>query len=139
MQRLRRNQPLTSKDLEELEQFLITHGIGDAQVIERAKEECHGFGLFVRSLVGIDRNAAKELFSNYLAEGTHSVTQIRFINAVIDELTSKGIMEPSRLYDPPFSDLAPTGPEGLFTSQEAGEIFDLLGLIRDRANPRIAA
>lgn len=139
MQRLRRNQPLTDTDLHELEQFLIGHGIGNEEVITRAKEECHGFGLFVRSLVGLDRNAAKELFSNYLAEGTHSVTQIRFINAVIDELTNKGSVDPSRLYDPPFSDLAPTGPEGLFTSTEAGEIFDLLNLIRDRANPRIAA
>ena len=48
-------------------------------------------------------------------------------------------MDPARLYDPPFSDLAPTGPEGLFTSAEAGEIFDLLNLIRNRANPQIAA
>ena len=139
MQRLRRNQPLTASDLQELEQFLISHGIGDEQVIARAAEECQGFGLFVRSLVGLDRNAAKELFADYLAEGTHSVIQIRFINAVIDELTSKGAMDSARLYDPPFSDLAPTGPEGLFSSAEAGEIFDLLNLIRDRANPRIAA
>lgn len=139
MQRLRRNQPLTASDLQELEQFLIGHGIGDEQVIARAAEECQGFGLFVRSLVGLDRNAAKELFADYLAEGTHSVIQIRFINAVIDELTSKGAMDSARLYDPPFSDLAPTGPEGLFSSAEAGEIFDLLKLIRDRANPRIAA
>jgi len=139
MQRLRRNQPLTSNDLEELELFLISHGIGDAHVIERAKEECHGFGLFVRSLVGIDRNAAKELFADYLAEGTHSVMQIRFINAVIDELTSKGVMEASRLYDPPFSDIAPTGPEDLFSRYEAGQIFDLLQLIRERATPPIAA
>ena len=139
MQRLRRNQPLTASDLQELEQFLISHGIGDEQVIARAAEECQGFGLFVRSLVGLDRNAAIELFADYLAEGTHSVIQIRFINAVIDELTSKGAMDSARLYDPPFSDLAPTGPEGLFSSAEAGEIFDLLNLIRDRANPRIAA
>jgi len=38
MQRLRRNQPLTSADLNELEQFLVSHGIGDQQVIERARE-----------------------------------------------------------------------------------------------------
>jgi type I restriction enzyme R subunit len=42
------------------------------------------------------------------------VTQIRLINAVIDVLTSKGATESSRLYDPPFSDLTPTGPDDLF-------------------------
>ena len=65
--------------------------------------------------------------------------QIRFIDAVIDELTSKGSMEASRLYDPPFSDLAPTGPEDLFPQEEAGRIFDLLSLIRERANAQFAA
>ena len=139
MQRLRRNQPLTPADLDELQLFLLSHGVGTEQAIQRAAEESNGLGLFIRSLVGLDRNAAKELFAEFLAEGTHTATQIRFINEIIDELTSRGVMDPERLYDPPFSDLAPTGPEGLFTSTEAGEIFDLLNLIRNRANPQIAA
>lgn len=139
MQRLRRNQPLTPADLNELEQFLLCHGIGDQQVIERASEECNGFGLFIRSLVGMDRNAAKELFADYLAEGTHTATQIRFINEIIDELTCRGAMDPARLYDPPFSDLAPTGPEGLFSDAEAEKLFNLLQLINERARPLLAA
>jgi type I restriction enzyme R subunit len=139
MQRLRRNQPLTPGDLEELEQFLISHQVGDQEAISRARKEFNGFGFFIRSLVGLDRNAAKELFANYLAEGTHNVAQIRFINAIIDELTSKGVMESSRLYDPPFSDLAPTGPEGLFSLAETDQLFDLLSLIHERACPKLAA
>jgi type I restriction enzyme R subunit len=82
MQRLRRNQPLTPTDLHELQRFLLSHGIGSEQVMQRAAEECHGFGLFIRSLVGLDRNAAKELFANFLADGTHTATQIRFINEI---------------------------------------------------------
>lgn len=39
MQRLRRNQPLTASDLQELERFLISHGIGNSEVIERAAQE----------------------------------------------------------------------------------------------------
>jgi type I restriction enzyme R subunit len=89
--------------------------------------------------VGLDRNAAKELFADYLAEGTHTTTQIRFINAVIDELTSRGTMDAARLYDPPFSDLAPMGPEELFSETEADQIFQLLTLIRQRAEPQMAA
>ena len=139
MQRLRRNQPLTPADLDELQRFLLSHGVGTEQALQRAAEESNGFGLFIRSLVGLDRNAAKELFAEFLAEGTHTATQIRFINEIIDELTSRGVMDPVRLYDPPFSDLAPMGPEGLFSSKEAGEIFDLLSLIQERANPSIAA
>jgi type I restriction enzyme R subunit len=133
MQRLRRNQPLTATDLDELQCFLLSHGVGTEQAIQRAAEECTGFGLFIRSLVGLDRNAAKELFADFLADGTHTTMQIRFINEIIDELTSRGVMDPARLYDPPFSDLAPMGPEGLFTEAEVDNICHLLDLIKSRA------
>jgi type I restriction enzyme, R subunit len=139
MQRLRRNQPLTTTDLDELQRFLLSHGVGTEQAIQRAAKECNGFGLFIRSLVGLDRNAAKEMFANFLADGTHSATQIRFINEIIDELTSRGVMDPARLYDPPFSDLAPAGPEGLFTDAEVDNICHLLDLIKSRAMAAQAA
>jgi type I restriction enzyme R subunit len=42
-------------------------------------------------------------------------------------------MDPARLYDPPFSDLAPTGPEDLFSEQEVDQICHLLDLIQTRA------
>lgn len=89
--------------------------------------------------MGLERNAAKELFADYLAEGTRTVTQIRFINEIINELTSRGAIEDARLYAPPFSDLAPMGPEGLFSKAEADKLFDLLSLIRQRAVPLMAA
>jgi type I restriction enzyme R subunit len=139
MQRLRRNQPLTPGDLDELQRFLLSHGVGTERAIQRAAEECNGFGLFIRSLVGLDRNAAKELFAEFLADGTHTATQIRFINEILDELTSRGVMDPARLYDPPFSDLAPTGPEGLFSEAEVDNICHLLDMIKTRAMAAQAA
>jgi type I restriction enzyme R subunit len=139
MQRLRRNQPLTATDLDELQRFLLTHGIGTEQAMQRASEECNGFGLFIRSLVGLDRTAAKELFADFLTDGTHTATQIRFINEILDELTSRGVMDPARLYDPPFTDLAPTGPEDLFSVEEVDRICHLLDLIHTRAAAAQAA
>ncbi len=132
MQRLRRNQPLTEADLDELQRFLLSHGVGTEQAIQRAAEECNGFGLFIRSLVGLDRNAAKEVFAEFLADGTHTANQIRYINEIIDELTSRGVMDAARLYEPPFSDLA-QGPESLFSVAEVDNICHLLELIKARA------
>ena len=57
LQRLRRNQPLTPTDLTELERMLVEAG-GSPEVIEQAKEQSHGLGIFIRSLVGLDSETA---------------------------------------------------------------------------------
>jgi type I restriction enzyme R subunit len=139
VQRLRRSQPLTPTDLEELETFLLGHGIGSVAVLEKAKQESKGLGLFIRELVGLDRGVAKELFADFLAEGTHTSAQIQYINEIINELTSRGVMDPSRLYATPYNDFAPTGPEGLFSESEVTRICALLTFIRERAEIPMAA
>src|SRR5690606_4875422 len=58
--KLRTNRPLTSSDLSELERLLSESGAGETEEIHRAAEQAQGLGLFVRSLVGMDRAAAKE-------------------------------------------------------------------------------
>jgi type I restriction enzyme R subunit len=113
--------------------------LGSETAIQRASQESNGFGLFIRSLVGLDRSAAKEIFAEFLADGTHTANQIRYINVIIDELTSRGVMDATRLYDPPFSDFAPKGPEDLFTHEEANNICHLLDLIKARATVPNAA
>ncbi len=39
--------------------MLVANGIGGAAEIAQAKEASQGLGLFVRSLIGLDREAAK--------------------------------------------------------------------------------
>ncbi|MGE0451762.1 MAG: hypothetical protein AB7Q29_19470 [Vicinamibacterales bacterium] len=40
--------------------------------IAREKAKSHGLGVFIRSLVGLDRKAAKQAFSQFLSGGTAS-------------------------------------------------------------------
>ena len=105
LQRLRRNKQLTPEDLTELEQMLIASG-GQQIDIAWATEQDGGLGIFVRSLVGLDRSAATEAFEKYL-DGTHfSADQVRFVNLILDELTKNGVMEPARLFESPYTDHA---------------------------------
>ena len=67
LHKLRQGKPLTPTDLSELEKMLLDAGIGEAGDIERARETSHGFGRFVRSLVGLDRAAVSEAFSEFLS------------------------------------------------------------------------
>jgi type I restriction enzyme, R subunit len=57
------NRPLTASDLAELERILAENGVGGQQDIKLAKEGPDGLGMFVRSLVGLDRQAAKDVLA----------------------------------------------------------------------------
>lgn len=112
VQKLRRNKPLTAVDLTELDRVFVEGGIGSADDVQRARKENEGLGLFVRSLVGLDREAAKEALGEFTSGATHSGNQLEFVNDVVNYLTEHGTMPPERLYEPPYTDLHPKGVEG---------------------------
>jgi type I restriction enzyme R subunit len=133
LQRLRRNKPLTSDDLISLEQMLLDSGAGESTDIDRAKEDAHGLGLFIRSLVGLDREAAIEAFDSFLDGTKFSSDQIRFINLIVDELTANGVMEPVRLYESPYTDSAPHGPDTVLADADVETIVNILRTVRANA------
>lgn len=132
LRKLRRNQPLTAMDLDALEQMLLDSG-GGAGDIHRAKERAHGLGLFVRSLVGLDREAATEALSGFIGGKVFSGNQLEFVNLVIQHLTEHGVMEAKLLYESPFTDLTPAGPEGLFNAAQVDELFSALAKVKASA------
>jgi type I restriction enzyme R subunit len=131
--KLRWNMPLTPADLGESERMLVEAGVGTSADLSRAKRESRGLGLFIRSLVGLDREAAKQVFGQFLSGKVQSANQIEFVNLIIDHLTEHGVMDPGRLYESPFTDINPQGPEGVFTSEQVDDLISLLQKIRERA------
>jgi len=131
--RLRLNQPLTTLDLAELERMMLEAGVGTPDDIAQAKEKSRGLGVFIRSLVGLDREAAKQAFGQFLAGGTATSNQVEFVNLIIDYLTEHGVMEPKMLYESPFTDVSPRGPEGMFSSAQVDQLVAVLRDIRERA------
>jgi type I restriction enzyme, R subunit len=131
--KLRTNAPLTPADVADLERLLASGGVGSPEDIERAKAEASGMGLFVRSLVGLDREAAKQALAGFLAGKTLGASQIEFINLVIDHLTEHGLMDAADLYGSPFTDVAPRGPDGLFTPQQVHDLVEALRRVQATA------
>ena len=131
--KLRLNKALTAADLDELENMLVESGVGAAEDIGRAKTESQGLGLFVRSLVGMDREAAKNALSGFLNGKTWNASQIEFVNLIINHLTEHGIMEAARLYESPFTDITPHGPDGLFSTAQVDALFATLDAVRATA------
>ena len=118
-------------DDDELERIFRDKGIAADDDLERIKGEMGGLGLFIRSLVGLDREAAK-LALNEFIEG-RTANQIEFVDMIIDHLTERGTMEPSLLYEAPFTDFDEQGVNGVFSFDEAKKLAQALGDIRARA------
>lgn len=129
LQRLRRNQALTSMDLEELEKMLIQAG-GTQALLTELKSS--GLGLFIRSLVGLDREAAMQAFSEFLQGGKATPEQIEFIELIVDELTQHGVVPPERLFESPFTDVNAQGPLAVFPPQQVASIVDVLKDIQSK-------
>ncbi len=119
--RLRSNQPLTETDLQGLEKTLAEIGEDDGPaLLNQLLERNHAPSLawFVRSLVGLDRAAAQAAFSRFLGDRSLTPKQIRFVEMIIDQLTSRGVMLPAVLYEAPFSTLDAGGPEAIFAGRK---------------------
>jgi hypothetical protein len=122
-----RNEPLTKTDLAELERIFTEAGVGSPDEIERIRSE-GGLGLFVRSLVGLDRAAAKRAFDGFIQGRMLTAHQLEFIDMMIDHLTERGAMDPRLLYESPFTDIDPLGVAGVF---KEGEVMQLVQILRD--------
>jgi type I restriction enzyme, R subunit len=130
--KLRMNKALTTTDLVELERMLAESGVGADKDIDRAKAESEGLGLFVRSLVGLERDA-KDALSEFLVGKKLGANQIEFINLIIEHLTEHGVIDAALLYESPFTDLTPRGPDGLFSSTEVDQLIAAIDRIRETA------
>lgn len=101
--KLKTNQPLTTTDVETLEQILWEE-VGSKDDYER---ECghKPLGEFVREIVGLDMNAAKEAFSEFLDNADLDSRQIYFVNQIVEYIVHNGLMKDlSVLQESPFTD-----------------------------------
>ena len=132
IQKLRRNEQLTAQDLGELERIMIEEAVASDRDLEEVRSQ-GGLGLFVRSLVGLERDAAKAAFASFISDKTLNSNQIEFISLVIDYLTERGAMDPSRLYESPFTDMNDQGVSGVFPQADVQRIVQVLSDVRQRA------
>lgn len=87
----------------------------------------------MRSLIGLDREAAKEALAGFLDGKVFTASQIDFIDSIADHLTEHGLAEPRRLYESPPTDLTPQGPDALFMGTAVDELIAVLESVRRTA------
>lgn len=130
--RLRTNQPITAEELNEFEKLLFE---GDENAKRRFKD-AYGdkpLGVFIRSLLGMDINAAKEAFSDFITKGSLNGDQIKFINTIIDYFSVSGTLDQRMLFDKPFTDINDQGLLGVFDQNSSIRILSIVDSINKNA------
>ena len=101
--KLKSNVPLTGADVKVLEEILWSE-VGTKQEYE-AEYGAKPLGEFVREIVGLDMNAAKEAFAEFLNDSNLDSRQIYFVNQIVEYIVHNGMMKDlSVLQETPFTD-----------------------------------
>lgn len=128
--KLKHNIPLSSGDLNLLERMLFDQGhLGTKADLVTAYGE-QPLGLFVRSIVGLDEQAVRDAFRDFIADSSLNAQQIRFVDQLVKFLTSKGTFSTEAFFEPPFTDIHSGGITEVFDMDKTGKIISLL----DRLN-----
>lgn len=131
--KLKRNQPITTADIDALEEILFSDsGPGSRDDYEETYGTEQPLGKLVRQIVGLDQNAAKEAFAEFLSSAVYSADQITFINRIVEHLVHNGLMEPKQLFEPPFTDMHDQGVVGVL-GDDAGRVVAVIEGINGNA------
>lgn len=101
--KLKSNIPLNTEDVSELESILWSE-LGSKEDYE-AQYGKKPLGEFVREITGLDMNAAKDAFAEYLNNSNLDSRQIYFVNQIVEYIIQNGLMKDlSVLRESPFTD-----------------------------------
>lgn len=101
--KLKTNQPLSEFDIQSLEKILWSE-LGTREDYKNEYGD-KPLGEFVREIVGLDMNAAKEAFAEYLNDANMDSRQIYFVNQIVEYIVHNGMLKDfSVLQESPFND-----------------------------------
>lgn len=136
IRKVRHAESLTAADLEALEVLLFEASeIESREVFEEVYGQQDNLATFIRSLVGLDRQAARQAFAHYLDTQVFNAKQIRFVENLVEMLTRKGSVPVSALYEPPFTNAHPQGIDGVFQEDDADRLVTLVRRLARATSP----
>ena len=105
---------------------------GNKELLDKLTKE-QPLSYFIRRIIGLEINAAKEAFSEFLSKGNLSAAQIMFINSINDYLSVNGTIDKKMLFEKPFTDIYYRGISGVLSREETAKVIGILEKINQFA------
>jgi len=134
LQKIRNGQPVTEADLNTLASLILTQHPGvDINLLKEFYEEAQPLDFILRRIIGMDSEAVTAKFEHFVQKYPQlSANQVLFLNMLKNHISKYGAIEIERLYEPPFTNLASDGVDGVF--KDEAQVDELL-LILDKFKP----
>ena len=147
IKKLRNNIELDEDDLKELKKVLYSNEEVNLEVLKNENNseiekisslygENESFGIFIRSLIGLDREAINKEFSEFLNKEKFNSNQIELINLIIENIVKYGAYSKSEI--PKLSnDILGKSIDNIFTDRnDLQKIVDIVNKINSNV-PKI--
>ncbi|MCK5906055.1 MAG: restriction endonuclease, partial [Flavobacteriales bacterium] len=132
--KLSSNEPITKHELKILEDILFSEEqLGTKEDFEKEYGE-QTLGEFVRSILGLNLEAANIAFSEFMSTGNLRADQITFINSIITYLTKNGTIDKTMLFEPPFTNVNDQGLLGVFDDNDVVKIISIIDNVNGNAS-----
>ena len=128
--KLTHNQPLTRQDFAALENILW-HELGDRKDYERVYQQTT-IGRVVRAITGLDEQAARQAFAEFLNDNALTSAQINYINTIIGYVCHNGLIDDNKRFnEQPFTTIGKLNE--VFPLLQGRRIVEIIGEIRKNA------
>ena len=129
VRKIRHAEALTDADFTSLTSLVLTHNPNvDLNTLREFYPTTPELTLALRGIVGLDAAAVDARFESFVQRYSTTAMQTAFLRMLKMHLRDHGVISIERLYENPFTSLAPEGPEGLFENPaQLEDFFQIVG------------
>lgn len=77
--------------------------------------------------------ATRTAFSKFINNPALNPQQIRFVDMIIQYLSTNGIIDVEKLFEPPFKDISSHGLLGVFNKDQVDELVRTINIVNEAA------
>ncbi|CAO1659092.1 type I site-specific deoxyribonuclease [Halomonas sp. NYA30] len=129
LQKIHRGEAIAEEDLQTLTSTILTAhpGVSLDVLNDFYGRTANQLDLTVREVIGLDSQAVEKHFKKFLhAHPALTAQQVRFMNLLKNYISQHGSIVVETLYDAPFTSVSHEGIDGVFKSDDVGELIDVL-------------
>lgn len=133
LRKIRRGEPVAEPDLKALVSLVLTQhpDVNLTWLTEFYPDTAGDLVVAIRTIVGLEPEVVAQRFGEFFARHPQlSAKQQRFMALLQNHIAKFGVVTLDKLYEAPFTQVSPDGPDGVFDDAAVGELIAVIERFR---------